>query len=204
MPADPAVARHFADTAARYSRLRGSGPLGWLRSREQAAVRELANVGPGTTVLDAGCGDGATLEWLRERGARAVGIDLTWPMARICASRGLSVVVQDIEDIGLRPVFDRVLCIGSLEFVPSPARALKNLAECLSPTGTLVLLYPRKGPLGLLYALYHRTHGTHIHLFNAGDITTLFSGAGLEPPRSRRDCLLSSVCSTSADGEVRR
>ena len=128
---DPAVTRHFSDTASRYSRLRGSGPLGWVRAREQKAFRELAEVAPGTTVLDAGCGDGATLEWLRERGARAVGIDLTWPMARICAASGLAVAVQDMEEIGLRPIFDWVLCIGSLEFVPSPERALKNLA-CMS------------------------------------------------------------------------
>jgi len=201
---DPAVARHFADAATRYSRLRGSGPLGWVRSREQTAVQELVDVELGTTVLDAGCGDGATLEWLSKQGAHAVGIDLTWPMARICASRGLSVAVQDLEDIGLQPVFDWVLCIGSLEFVPSPAQALKNLASCLSPTGTLVLLYPRKGPLGTLYALYHRTHGTHIHLFDTDDITALFSGAGLQPPKSRRDCLLSSVCATAATGEAHR
>jgi len=201
---DPAVARHFADTASRYSRLRGSGPLGWVRSREKTAVQELADVEPGTTVLDAGCGDGATLEWLRERGAHAIGIDLTWPMARICAAREFTVAVQDIEEIGLQPVFDWVLCIGSLEFVPNPALALKNLAACLSPTGTLVLLYPRRGPLGVLYALYHRTHGTNIHLFSTEDISTLFLGAGLQPPQSRRDCLLSSVCSTVSAGEAHR
>jgi len=201
---DPAVTRHFSDTASRYSRLRGSGPLGWVRLREQKAFQELAEIAPGTTVLDAGCGDGTTLEWLRERGARAVGIDLTWPMARICAASGLAVAVQDMEEVGLRPIFDWVLCIGSLEFVPSPERALKNLAACLAPAGTLVLLYPRKGPLGTLYALYHRTHGTRIHLFNTGDVSLLFSSAGLEPPRSRRDCLLSSVCSTVAAGEAPR
>ena len=202
--ADPTVARYFAGAASRYTRLRGTGPLSWIRSREQAAVQELADVRPGTFVLDAGCGDGATLKWLGDRGARAIGIDLTWPMARVCASRGLSVAVQDIEDIGLQPVFDWVLCIGSLEFVPNPARALENLAACLAPTGTLVLLYPRKGPLGTLYALYHRVHGTRIHLFKKDDIAVLFSGAGLEPPRSRRDCLLSSVCSTVPAGEPRR
>lgn len=202
--ANPAVARHFADSANRYSRLRGLGPLGWVRSREQTAVQELVDLEGGPTVLDAGCGDGVTLDWLRERGACAVGIDLTWPMARICASRGLSVAVQDIEDIGLMPVFDWVLCIGSLEFVPSPERALKNLAACLSPTGTLVLLYPRKGALGTLYALYHRTHGTRIHLFDTDDVVTLFSSAGLQPPQSRRDCLLSSVCTSIPTGENRR
>ena len=40
---DPAVARHFGDAASRYSRLRGLGPLGWVRSREQKAVRELTD-----------------------------------------------------------------------------------------------------------------------------------------------------------------
>ena len=201
---DPAVARHFGDAASRYSRLRGSGLLGRVRSREQRAVRELTKVNPGATVLDAGCGDGATLEWLRDRRVRAIGIDLTWPMTRICAMRGLEVAVQDIEEIGLRPIFDWVLCIGSLEFVSNPARALKNLAACLAPTGTLVLLYPRKGPLGTLYSLYHRTHGTRIHLFNTDDISELFSGVGLEPPRTRRDCLLSSVCSTVLAGGAGR
>ena len=201
---DPAVARHFADSASRYTRFRGAGPLSWIRSREQSAFHELAEVKSGTTALDAGCGDGATLDWLGSRGARAVGIDLTLPMARVCATRGFEVAVQDIEELGLPPVFDWVLCIGALEFVPDPARALENLAACLAPTGTLVLLYPRKGPWGTLYALYHRTHGARIHLFNHDQMTELFAGAGLAPPRSRRDCLMSSVCSTVLAGENRR
>lgn len=201
---DPAVARHFAGAASRYSRLRGAGPLSWIRSREQTAIQELAEVEPGTTALDAGCGDGVTLEWLGTRGARAIGIDLTWPMARVSATRGFEVAVQDLEELGLRPVFDWVLCIGALEFVPDPARALKSLAACLAETGTLVLLYPRRGPFGYLYALYHRTHGARIHLFSNDEMIQLFSGAGLAAPRSRRDCLLSSVCTTVPAREMRR
>ena len=193
---DPAVARHFSDAARRYSRLRGAGPLGWVRRQEQAAVQNLAEVEPGTTILDAGCGDGATLEWLQARGARAVGVDLTWPMARICAASGFEVVVQDIEGLGLRPVFDWVLCVGALEFAPNPARAIKSLAACLTPTGTLLLLFPRRGSLGALYSLYHRTHGARIHLFSVNEITALFTGAGLDPPLRYRDCLMSSVCTT--------
>ena len=199
--ADPAIARHFADAASRYTRLRDAGPLRWVRSREQAAVQELADVGPATTVLDAGCGNGATLEWLRKRGVNAIGIDLTWPMARIGADNGFTVAVQDIEELGLRPVFDRVLCVGALEFVPDPERALKSLAACLAPTGTLVLLYSRRGPLGTLYAFYHRTHGAHIRLFSPQEMAALLTGAGLDPPVRRRDCLMSSVCSTVLAGE---
>jgi 2-polyprenyl-3-methyl-5-hydroxy-6-metoxy-1,4-benzoquinol methylase len=167
-----------------------------VRSREQAAVQEVADISPGSLVLDAGCGDGATLEWLRTRGAMVVGVDLTLAMARLTASREFPVAVQDLEKLGLRPRFDRVLCIGVLEFVSDPARAVKNLGACLAPAGKLVLLYPRRGPLGLLYAFYHRTHGARIHLFNADEIAILFTGAGLAPPSDVRDCALSSVCSS--------
>ena len=201
---DPAVARHFSRAAAGYSRLRGAGPLRRMRSREHAAVQELADIAPGAVVLDAGCGDGVTLSWLRDRGARGLGIDLTMPMARLCASRGFLVIVQDLEQLGLRPIFDWVLCIGALEFVADPSRALKNLGACLAPHGTLVLLYPRKGPLGILYALYHRTHGARIHLFDDDDITALLSGAGLAPPIRRRDCTLSSVCTTVSASQEQR
>jgi SAM-dependent methyltransferase len=202
--ADPAVARHFARAAARYSRLRGTGPLGWIRAREQAAVRQVADVPTGSTALDAGCGDGATLEWLRARGARAVGVDLTWPMARVCADRGFEVVVQDVETLGLRPIFDRVLCVGALEFVSEPGRALKSLAGCLAPAGKLVLLYPRRGPLGALYAIYHRSHGARIHLFDGDEIAALFADADLAPPRDRYDCLMSTVCATVRSPESDR
>jgi SAM-dependent methyltransferase len=194
--ADPAVARHFARAAARYSRLRGAGPLAWIRAREQAALRLLAKVPAGSTALDAGCGDGATLEWLHARGARGVGVDLTLPMARSCAERGFSAVVQDLEALGLRPVFDWVLCVGALEFVTEPGRALKNLAACLAPSGRLVLLYPRRGPLGTLYSMYHRSHGARIHLFGDDEIAGLFAAADLAPPRDRHDCLMSTVCAT--------
>ena len=201
---DPAVARHFSRAAAGYSRLRGAGLLSRMRSMEQAAVQELTDVKHGNIVLDAGCGDGATLEWLRARGVRAIGVDLTWPMARVCIDRGFPVAVQDLEELGLQPVFDWVLCVGALEFVPDPARALENLSACLAPRGTLVLLYPRKGLLGMLYAFYHRTHGARIHLFSIDDITALLTNAGLTPPLERRDCALSSVCTAASSGEVQR
>ncbi len=194
--ADPAVARHFGDKAAGYSRLRATGPLGRVRAAEQRAVWDLARVSADDLVLDAGCGDGATLEWLSARGARAVGVDLVWSMARVCSRQSFDVAVQDIEELGLRPVFAWVLCIGALEFVRDPARALASLADCLAPSGTLVLLYPRRGPLGILYALYHLTHGARIHLFGHREMDALLVGAGFEAPTRRHDCMLSTVCST--------
>jgi Methyltransferase domain len=117
-------------------------------------------------------------------------------MARVCSRQGFDVAVQDIEALGLRPVFAWVLCIGALEFVRDPARALASFADCLAPSGMLVLLYPRRGLLWTLYALYHLNHGARIHLFSRAEMSALLVGAGFETPAHHHDCMLSTVCST--------
>jgi SAM-dependent methyltransferase len=192
MPAAEVV-RHFERTAAGYGGFRSSGLLGALRREELQAVRELAPVQRGERVLDAGCGDGAVLEWLRAGGARAVGVDATPAMARECRRRRLPVSVQDLERLGVKRGFDWVLCIGALEFTTTPEVAVLNLAAALRPGGRLVLLFPRRGWLGRLYAGYHRAHGVAIRLFTAGEIETQCRAAGLDRPSAWRDCRLSSV-----------
>jgi SAM-dependent methyltransferase len=186
--------RHFEAAAARYDALRNGGMLGTLRRRELAALRQLAPVRAGERVLDAGCGDGELLAWLAARGARAVGVDAARGMAAACRRRGLAVAVQDMEQLGVRPAFDWTLCIGSLEFAADPRRAVAELAATLRPGGRFVLLYPRREPLGLLYAAYHRLHGVRVTLFSRAEIGALFRAAGLSGPRGWRDCALSTLC----------
>jgi SAM-dependent methyltransferase len=127
----------------------------------------------------------------------AIGIDLSLAMALSCARSGHTTAVQDMESLGLRPVFDWVLCIGALEFVENPLKALGLLSECLAPGGSFVLLYPRRGLLGALYALYHRSHGTRIHTFDEREIRALLVRAGFAAPRVQRRCFLANVCVTT-------
>jgi SAM-dependent methyltransferase len=189
-----AAARHFEAAAANYARRREAGLIGRLRRHENRAVRGLATVAPGELVLDAGCGDGAVLDWLTGGQARAFGVDLALGMARACRRRGHRVAVQDLAQPGLRSRFDWVLCIGALEFTPDPAAAVAALAALLRPGGHLVLLYPRPLPLGPLYALYHRRHGVAIRLFTRARVRTLLTAAGLSLPLRSRWSWLSSVC----------
>jgi SAM-dependent methyltransferase len=191
--ADAGAARHFDSVAARYTELRGSWLTGFLRRQEQAALRQLAAIEPAARVLDAGCGDGAVLDWLAASGARAVGYDLVPAMAALCRRRGHLVCVQDMEDVGFRPLFDWVFCIGSMEFTRQPARAVAGFASCLRPGGRLLLLFPRRGPFGSLYAAYHRSHGVRIQLFSPAEIAALFEGAGLRADAWRHGTL-SSLC----------
>lgn len=188
-----AVARHFDRAAAHYTRLRDAWPLGTLRRREQQALRLLLEVNAGDRVLDAGCGDGQTLAWLSSIGARALGIDISVDMARACHARRLDVCVQDIGRLGIRPVFDHVLCIGSLEFASDSAEAVRNLAGCLRPGGQLALLFPRRCRAGSLYAAYHRTHGISLRLFSCHEIQELLADSGLEPQSQRWEGWLSTL-----------
>jgi len=191
--AHPAAARHFARVASAYTELRGGGLTGLLRRQEQEAVRALAAVAPGQRILDVGCGDGEVLAWLAAQGARATGVDLVPAMAAHCRRRGFDVCVQDMERLGVRPAFDWVFCVGSLEFTREPRRAIEAFAGALRPEGRLLLLFPRRGVSGFLYAAYHRTHGVPIWLFSRADVSRLLSAAGLVVD-GWRDCALSSVC----------
>ena len=54
-------------------------------------------VGPGSSVLDLGCGDGELLAALvRERGVKAEGIDINEQAIHQCVAKGLSVLHEDI------------------------------------------------------------------------------------------------------------
>lgn len=196
------AARHFEKVAGEYTDLRDRGLKGVLRRQEQRAVEELATLNPGSRVLDAGCGDGEVLAWLRSREAVAIGVDLVLPMASHCRRRGFEVVVQDMESLGLRPVFDWVLCIGSLEFVADPRRTLAGLAACLRPAGRLVLLFPRRGFAGIAYAAYHRIHGVPIWLFSQREMTEHLAACGLEIEDWRHGALSSVVRARRRDEPI--
>ncbi len=198
----PAAVRHFDTAAARYSRFRGGALLGMLRRQERQALINMARLRPGDRVLDAGCGDGEVLEWLRQRGTRAVGIDASSGMAAVCRRRGLPVSVQDMERLGVRPVFDWVMCIGALEFAADPRRALCGLAGSLGPHGRLILLFPRRSLLNRLYAAYHRAHGVAISVFSAEQITAWLRDAGMQAPREWHHCTLSTLCLAERCGAV--
>ncbi len=64
-------------------------------------------VSPGASVLDLGCGNGELLDLLvRERGAKAQGVEISEQAIYRCVSKGLSVFHEDIDD-GLTGYADR-------------------------------------------------------------------------------------------------
>jgi ubiquinone/menaquinone biosynthesis C-methylase UbiE len=100
----------------------------------------LARLPERPTVLDAGCGPGRDTLLLRGRGARAVGLDLSFGMLR---AQSLARAVQG--DMRALPVRDRVVeavwCQAAMLQVPRPdvPRVLGEFARVTRPSGVLHL-----------------------------------------------------------------
>ena len=112
-----------------------------------SALRQIVQSLPidrGMRVLDAPCGDGTYLPWLRERvgeSGRVVGADLSrayLDVARRHAGADAELVQASFEH--LPGPFDFVWCAHSLYSLPDPAAALASLRKALAPGGRVGIL----------------------------------------------------------------
>jgi SAM-dependent methyltransferase len=106
-----------------------------------ARLLDAAGLHDGAIVVDIGCGPGATLELLANRGLRPVGVDYSPTLACESASRrGVSVSVGDSERLGLRQgVADALTMECVLSAFPDKHAALFEARRVLAPGGRLLL-----------------------------------------------------------------
>ena len=105
------------------------------------AVLDAAEVGPGTTLLDVGCGGGFAMLLAAGRGATVSGIDTTPALLDIVRERvpGACLAVADLED----PLpfdageFDVVTAFNSVQYAANPVAALKNMSHVTKPGGLI-------------------------------------------------------------------
>ncbi len=133
-----AIAEHLGPAYLRYSFTMGT-------EQEADFLVAQLGLGPGTRLLDVGCGPGRHLRALRRRGVDALGVDISAPFVRLCD--GLAVQ----GDARRLPVADACvdvvlsLCQGGFG-LPDPDRALVDdrsvlaeLARVVRPGGRVVL-----------------------------------------------------------------
>lgn len=97
----------------------------------------LAEVPPGSRVLDAGCGPGATLDFLAGQGLRPCGLDLNPERP---APGSPPRVAGDAACLPFASgVFHAVFCECVLSLMPDPGRAMRELVRVLAPGGALVV-----------------------------------------------------------------
>ncbi len=123
----------------------------------------------GRTVLEIGCGRGGFSCWLAKRANIREQVAMDYSQGAVDKARdyaaavGLPSIVWehgDIQNIARQDqTFDTVVSCETIEHVPDPARAVRELARILRPGGRLFLTTPNyMGTLGL-YRGYLRMRG---------------------------------------------
>jgi ubiquinone/menaquinone biosynthesis C-methylase UbiE len=189
-PAVREVAGQFGPAAYADWRATSLGSL--TEGIEHRLVLRLVGEVKGSSILDAGCGDGAlTLSFWWNGAAQVIGCDIDPKMiarARAQAVRQNAPIDYTIADAGRLPFqsesFDIVTIITVLAFVRQPERALQEFARVLKPGVRLVI-----GDLGKwsLWAASRRIRGwlglaprwNAARFRTAGELRALTEGAQL-------------------------
>jgi 2-polyprenyl-6-hydroxyphenyl methylase/3-demethylubiquinone-9 3-methyltransferase len=161
--------------------------------RLEAALQPfLANPRAGTRhVLDAGCGDGAFLAFLRQRGFRVSGLELAKGAAaralRRCPDAEVRVGSLDETLPFDDEHFDAVWCTHVLQQVFHVHGALSELNRVLKPDGLVMLTTPYHGLIkNLLIALgafenHYNPDLSHVRFFTQRSLERCLRRAGFTP-----------------------
>jgi cyclopropane-fatty-acyl-phospholipid synthase len=90
--------------------------------RKHVYVADQIGVGPGRRILDLGCGWGPLLNFIRNKGATAVGVTLSSAQLAACRRHGLDVHLYDARQVTRESFgpFDAVASLGAFEHFCSP------------------------------------------------------------------------------------
>jgi SAM-dependent methyltransferase len=126
----------------------------------------------GAKVLEVGCGDGAMLRLLTERGADAVGVDASASGVERCLARGVRAQCLDVSSDGLpyaNDSFDVVISLETFEHLMNPHYAIQEVRRVLRPQGRFICSVPNP-----------RTHHPYLYpgLFEYGNFRRFLQQEG--------------------------
>jgi SAM-dependent methyltransferase len=172
---------HTGPQAQLYAEWRALGAVG--KADHVLALCRRAAVEPRTT-LDVGCGDGALLAELAERGfgGRLTGAEISEPAARIAMSRPQIAAVVRFDGRELpfeRGAHDLGVLSHVLEHVPAPAELLREVARVCR---TVVLEVPLEANVSARRAAKreHAAEIGHLQRLDRAAARQIVAAAGLE------------------------
>ena len=147
-------------------------------------------LGPGTRVLDVGCGDGRHAVAAARDAGEVVGVDLD-PERLATAREDYDTYADGTPGTFLRgdalslPVaddaFDVVVCSEVLEHIPDHEAAIAELRRVCRPGGVLAVSVPREGPERVCWLLsmeYHQVEGGHVRIFDREELREAVEAQG--------------------------
>ncbi len=148
------------------------------------------DLGPASSVLEIGCGRGATAALIKQRfGCRVVGLELNPEAAAAAESRLDRMIRGDVQDVEPGETFDAIVAFELFEHLTNGQAFLERAATWLCPGGRIVLSVPNVGhysvvedliagrwdyvPMGLLCA-------THVRFFTRRTLENWLHAAGFD------------------------
>ena len=138
-------------------------------------------------VLDIACGSGYGSKLLGGAGAReVVGVDISDAALTIArseyASRDVVFELGDIETYGEDDSFDVVVSLETIEHVPDPAAALRNLRRLLRSGGTLFVSSPNRPITSPAAKTFEDAPANpfHVHEFTPPELRVALGNSGFE------------------------
>ncbi len=153
-------------------------------------------VGPGTRVLDLGCGGGRHAFEVLRRGADVVAFDMDQAeldsVAAMFAAmdkagevppggRGETVQGTALDMPFDEGGFDRVIAAEVLEHIPDDMAAMAEIFRVLRPGGTAAITVPSFLPERICWALdedYHTAPGGHVRIYTLAELSAKLKATG--------------------------
>jgi SAM-dependent methyltransferase len=107
------------------------------------AALDVLGVGPGTRMLDAGCGAGGALRLAAERGADVTGLDAAAGLIEYAQQRvpDVTIVQGELQSLPFPDdVFDVVTGFNSFQYAADPVEALREAKRVTKPGGRILAL----------------------------------------------------------------
>jgi SAM-dependent methyltransferase len=146
----------------------GTDPEGWAELAEPHnqplfdALLDAAAAGPGTRLLDIGCGSGLLMSLAAGRGAVVTGADVSAGLLAVAEGRlgGADLWLADMQQLPFADaVFDVVTAVNAFQFAAEPSAAVAEAARVCRPGGLVG---------AAAFAEPERVHSTAVHLAMAG------------------------------------
>jgi len=169
--------------------------------RRVKTILQFLDLHDGDVVLDAGCGRGFVLKYMRcMSGCDLTGIELEYPLFRVStrelADDNIKLVNGTINTLPFPANhFNKIVISEVLEHVPDDVGALRELVRVLKPGGTIAITVPNQDypfwwdPINkTLETLFHRHVGkgtfagiwaNHVRLYTRESLRRLVESAGL-------------------------